>query len=218
MSLTVGIDCTMRWTNVGLVREGELLAELNADLGREQASMLPELVAQLLAFKTCTLQEVTQIAVTVGPGYYTGIRIGISYACALAEALRISVVPVPTLYAFIRDLLPLSVPIAPVLRARKEFLYTAIYQETEEGFRELLPPSYMEQNAFAEEVKKHPSLLLVGEDVSAYSAIPVSFPVIPRGTVHGGQVALAVGDTLFSPVSPAKIHGNYLREPDIGAN
>ena len=41
MSLTVGIDCTMRWTNVGLVREGELLAELNADLGRDQASMLP---------------------------------------------------------------------------------------------------------------------------------------------------------------------------------
>ena len=217
MSLTIGIDCTMRRTNVGLVCDGELIAELNADLGRDQAAKLPELVDRLLTLKTCTLQEVTQIAVTVGPGYYTGIRIGISYACALAEALNIPVVPIPTLYAFIRDLLPLSVPIAPVLRARKEFLYAAIYQETEEGFRELLPPSYMEQHAFAEEIKKYPSLLIVGEDASAYGAIPACFSVIPRNSAHGGQVALAVEDAQFAPVSPAEIYGNYLREPDIGA-
>lgn len=76
--------------------------------------------------KNVYASEVTQIAVTVSPGYYTGIRIGISYACALAEALRISVVPVPTLYAFIRDLLPLSVPIAPILRARKNFIRLSI--------------------------------------------------------------------------------------------
>lgn len=218
MSLTVGIDCTMRWTNVGLVHEGQVLAELNADLGREQASQLPELIARLLTLKKRTFQDITQIAVTVGPGYYTGIRIGVSYACALAEALRVPVVPVPTLYALIRDLLPLSVPIAPVIRARKEFLYAAIYQETAEGYRELLPPVYLEQHAFVEEVKKYPPLLIVGADAFAYSAIPISFPVIPRCAAHGGQVALAGEDARFFPVSPAEIHGSYLREPDIGAN
>ena len=218
MSLTIGIDCTMRRTNVGLVCDGGLLAELNADLGREQASKLPELLAQLLMLKMCALQDATQIAVTVGPGYYTGIRIGISYACALAEALGIPVVPVPTPYAFIRDLLPLSVPIAPVLRARKEYLYTAIYQRTAEGCRALLPPVYIEQNAFAEEIKKYPSLLIVGEDASAYDAIPESYRLLPRSSVLGGQVALAGGDGLFAAVSPAEIQGNYLREPDIGAN
>lgn len=219
MSLTLGIDCTLRRTNVGLAADGRVLAELNADIGREQAGKLPELVARLLELTNHAIHDVTRVAVTVGPGYYTGMRIGIAYACALAEALGVPAVPIPTPYALVRDLLPLSLPIAAVIRARRDFVYAAIYLREGEGHRELLIPSYLEARDFVEEMKKHPSALIVGRDALHYPSIPAAFPLIlPRAAAHGGQVALSAGDAAFLPVSPAQIHGNYLREPDIGGS
>ena len=99
--IVLGIDCTTKSTNVGISKDGAILGEQNKEIGRKQASELPLIVERLLTDCVLKLSDINLIAVAKGPGYYTGIRTGIAYCAALAEALGLKIVPVSTMEAFV---------------------------------------------------------------------------------------------------------------------
>lgn len=65
----LSIDCSNRWSCLGLAVDGKIAGERNLDLGRAQAARLPLLVAELLAGCGLNVRNVTCVAATVGPGY-----------------------------------------------------------------------------------------------------------------------------------------------------
>ena len=215
MGLVLGIDCSMRWTSLGLALDGEVLAEINCDLGRAQAEKLPLLVDQLLFQNGRTLAELAHIAVTVGPGYYTGIRVGLAYACALAEGLSLPVVPIPTLYPFIRDLRLLPYTLVPVLRARRTSFYASIYRENEREQSPVAAAGYFEEDALLTLLEKEHNVLLVGRDAKTLST-RVPYLTFDRVASSGAAVVLAGIDLQSTAVSPHLVTGSYLREPDFG--
>lgn len=99
MNRLLAVDCSNRWTSVGLAVDQEVVAEVGMDLGRRQASMLPLLVQDLLSPFGLSVKDLTSVAVTVGPGYFTGIRIAMAYIAAMAEGLSCPVIPVSSLQA-----------------------------------------------------------------------------------------------------------------------
>jgi tRNA threonylcarbamoyladenosine biosynthesis protein TsaB len=128
MSLVLGIDCCTRRTSVGCCDDGVPLGDISLDLGRRQSALLPFLVEELLRNVEATLSDVDLIAVTVGPGAFTGVRVGVAYASALAEGLGVRVAPVCTLKALAMAFPVPEFLVVPYLRARKGQYYLAAYR------------------------------------------------------------------------------------------
>ena len=78
------LDCSLRLTGAAVARCGEVLSRESEDLGRRQAAELPLMAERVLAAAGMTFADIDLMAVTSGPGYFTGIRVGVAYAAALA--------------------------------------------------------------------------------------------------------------------------------------
>ncbi len=100
---------------------GDRVDTLVEDMAQGQAERLFPALAELLARNGTTYKDLARIAVTTGPGSFTGLRIGLSAARGLGLALDIPVVGVPTLLAL--SLVAGCAPIAILLDARRDEAY-----------------------------------------------------------------------------------------------
>lgn len=91
----LAFDTSAAHCAVALLMGGEIVARSYEEMARGQAERLPALVEQTMAEVGAVFEELDAIGVGVGPGNFTGIRIGVSYARGLALALRIPAIGVP---------------------------------------------------------------------------------------------------------------------------
>lgn len=216
MPLTLAIDCAMKWLNLGLADAEKLYGEENMNVGNQQSELLPLAVERFLSYRGVSLRNIEQIAVTVGPGYYTGIRVGLSYASALSESLGIPVVPVTTLHALAYSLLPTPFTVVPVLRAKKDGLYGAIYGDTRTDDRQAAA-SFYEIGEFVQLLNTFDDaknrILIVGSDALEYDGLNGSgFTILPIPPSIG--LALARVAQGMKAEDPAFIRAMYIRSPD----
>lgn len=213
----LGIDCTTKFTNVAIASDGAILSEVSLELGRQQSSQLPLIVEKMLSDTSVKISELELIAAANGPGYYTGIRTGIAYSAALAKALGIRILPVSSLEAFVHDLRTMGLPLAPIVRARQNCIYCALYFSDGRELKPFVYPKFCPAAEFADFLMLYPEALLVGNDVALFSeflALPNN--VSPRAVGRPGQTALIGEYYKELSISPEMIQGAYLREPDIG--
>ena len=211
--ITLAVECSGRWTNVGLASGGSILSERNEKLGRKQSEELPILVDEVLAEACLKLSDVDLIAVGTGPGYYTGIRTGTAYGAALAEALGLKVAPLSSLKAFIWDIKDEYRSVAPVFKARRGYCYAAVYA----GGEELAAPSFLSEAGLVVMLKDYPDAVVVTPDIGHLAALRESGrEIVDRESASGGAAALLGEACASSAEEPRKISGNYLRAPDIG--
>jgi len=99
--LTLAIDCSAKFCSVALYRDGEdrILAAASPDIGRGHAEQLPAVLQSVLTEAGVDLSQVERIGVTIGPGSFAGIRVGVAFARGLALALGVPVVGVGSLEA-----------------------------------------------------------------------------------------------------------------------
>ncbi|MCL1876277.1 MAG: tRNA (adenosine(37)-N6)-threonylcarbamoyltransferase complex dimerization subunit type 1 TsaB [Synergistaceae bacterium] len=101
--ILLAVDTSLRYTGIAVAteinNEFEILSEINTDIGRKQATELPDLAELVIENSGIKAKEITHIAVTNGPGYFTGVRIGMSWSSAYAFGIGADIVPVGTLEA-----------------------------------------------------------------------------------------------------------------------
>lgn len=105
----------------------QLVAEYTLNVASTHSERLLATVDRLLQDAGWTIGEVEGLAVSVGPGSFTGLRIGVSTVKGLAFSLRIPVAAVPTLEALAWALPFSRNPVCPVLDARKGEVYAALF-------------------------------------------------------------------------------------------
>lgn len=97
--LVLGIDTSLDACSVAIVRDGETSAHLRAEMNRGQAERLAPMVREAVQQAGVTFAQIDRVAVTTGPGSFTGVRVGLSFARALALSLGKPCVGVSTLEA-----------------------------------------------------------------------------------------------------------------------
>ncbi len=137
----LAIDASCNAASVAIVESGELepLAAMSRTMTRGHAEALAPMVEEAGRLVTGGLRSLDRIAVTIGPGSFTGIRIGLALARAMGLALAIPVVGVSTLAAFAAPLLSAPRPgvIAAAIDARHGSIYFQLFDPTG---RPLAPP------------------------------------------------------------------------------
>jgi len=138
--LILGIDTATRIASVGLVREGESLAEDSRPAVFNHTDTLLPLISDLLTQTHVALTDIDGIGVSLGPGSFTGLRIALSTVQGLAYALGQKVVGVSTLEALAHTVTDWHGTICPILDARKGEVYAAFFRRNHHGLLERLTP------------------------------------------------------------------------------
>ena len=126
--LILALDTATPSTTVAVTREGELLGESSHVDPRKHAELLTPTIDALLRSADVELSAVSDIVVGVGPGAFTGLRVGLATARALGQALRIPVHGMVTLDALACEA-GLTSPFAVVMDARRKQVFWAQYAD-----------------------------------------------------------------------------------------
>jgi tRNA threonylcarbamoyladenosine biosynthesis protein TsaB len=119
---------------VALLEGDRLVAEYLLDVSVTHSERLLAAIDTVMRDAGWTARDLTGLAVAVGPGSFTGLRVGISTVKGLALALGVPVAAVPTLDAMAAAVPWTSLPVCPVLHARRDEVYAAFYRWNGEGF------------------------------------------------------------------------------------
>lgn len=126
--LILALDTSTTSGSIALTRAGKVLAIVDESRVKAHAKWLMPAIDQLFSAVEETIEEVDLFAIGVGPGSFTGLRIGVSTVKGLAWSLGKPVVGVSTLRALAMNIKPPGIIICPVLDARKKELYAALYR------------------------------------------------------------------------------------------
>jgi len=111
-----------------LVDGDRLVGESTLNIRATHSERVLVVVDRLLADAGWRPSDLEGLAVSIGPGSFTGLRIGVGTAKGLALALRLAVAPVPTLDALAAALPWSALPVCPVLDARQGEVYASLYR------------------------------------------------------------------------------------------
>lgn len=127
----LAIDTAAEWCAACFLEDGSgrVLGLEARDIGKGHAEALMGVIATALERAGASYRDVEAIAVSVGPGSFTGVRIGVATARGLALALKVPATSVTTLAALAFEAEPLARgrPVLAVLDARRDELYAALY-------------------------------------------------------------------------------------------
>lgn len=179
--LTLAIDTATRVCTVALCRDAELLAEYTINMGMTHSEGLLPQLEQLLERTGIAKSDIELVAVSMGPGSFTGLRIGLATAEALAYSWHCRLHGVNTLKALAYNLQLPGVVLSPVLDAQKGNYYQALYEWRDGELVELAPVAVVnaEQALARLAAQPLPSLLLGECGRLAQAELPASVQQAP---------------------------------------
>ena len=136
MSLILNIDTATETGHVSIAKDGVVLHDMFNDQQKNHAGFLQPAIKQVLADSEILIHEIDAVAVTEGPGSYTGIRIGIASAKGLSYALNKPLIVINTLEVMAKSAIQqLQVQLSfndkallcPMIDARRMEVFTAVY-------------------------------------------------------------------------------------------
>lgn len=143
--LILGISTSSKDPSAAVSREGVLISSAVSSGGGSHSAVLMGLIDNAIHDAGIKLEELDAIAVDVGPGSFTGVRIGVSCANAMAMALGIPVIPVSSLAA-LRHAADESGTVCALIDCRNGNCYSALY---ENGVEKAAPAAEVTENVIA---------------------------------------------------------------------
>ncbi len=174
MSLILNIDTATETAQVSFAKDGKLLHAMHNDSQKDHASFLQVAVQQLVKDAAIKLNDVDAVAVSAGPGSYTGLRVGMSSAKGLCYALNKPLITVNTLEVLTAGAIEQShgtvnFLYCPMIDARRMEVFTAIFSSKTAT---ILSPCAMilQQDSFNKELEKN-KIVFFGSGAAKWKAI-----------------------------------------------
>lgn len=174
--LILALDTATAAASIAVTAGERVVAEMTINTGRPHSELLMLHIAALLKQARLDKKDLQGIAVSTGPGSFTGLRIGLSTAKGLAYALGLPIAGVSTLAALAYQCPAPGAIVSPVLNAQRGMVYNALYTWEAGTMRESTPPRLVGAEALARElVAAHRPAWLLGD------GLPLMTPFIaPR--------------------------------------
>jgi tRNA threonylcarbamoyladenosine biosynthesis protein TsaB len=203
--IILGIDTATDRVSCAIGGAEGVLAELQVTRGRRHTETLVPAIQFACERAGFTLKEVSVVAVDIGPGLYTGMRVGIATAKAIAQAVRAPMIGHTSLDLIAFPMRWTDRVVASVIDARRGEVFWALYRRVPGGVQRLTEPCVSKADELAAE------LLAMGEDVIAVGDGALKYADILSDV---GQVEIA-GPTFAYPTAGALVelvHPRAIRE------
>lgn len=207
--------------SVALVDEERTLVSRYFDVGLRHNQRLFVEVEDALRVAGCTFGQVDAIAVAIGPGSFTGLRLGLSAAKGFCLAGELPLLTVSTLEVLAARLPFALHPVCPMLDARKGEVYTALYDMGTGRPRLLEAPRALAPQALMAERAGIPTLF-TGDGALAYSSLVAACPQAVQAPFHCSRPeAAALGWLAQASLKAgivadlAAVEPEYLRGPGV---
>lgn len=224
--LILGIETATEQVGVAIGGHEGVLASAHSAKGRRHAENLTPAIEFICAQAEIELAEIGLVAVDVGPGLFTGLRVGVAAAKAIAFALRVPMIGVSSLDLLAFPVRFTSRMIVAAVDARRGELYHAFYRQVPGGVQRLSGPRLGSPDDLAAELlAASTEVLLVGDGARRYHEVFEGLARVEHAEVGNSfpsassLVQLAHPRALreeFGP--PESIEPLYLRRPDAEIN
>lgn len=216
----LGLDTALGALSVAIIEDGRVRASAFEEMVRGQAERLAPMTARVLSDAGLDAAGIERVAVTIGPGTFTGQRVGLSFARGLAAATGAACVGVTTLHAMAdeaRTLFPDAAIHVAASDARRGEAYAQMFAANDGAMAELSGPVLLTHDALVARVAELLNEHRVIVSGSAGAIIRVSLdhatglvisPVIQPHAIHVARLGALV-DPAKSPPLPL-----YLRAAD----
>jgi len=218
VTLVLAIETATPRCSVAVGHEAGLRASFSVDRDRRHVEAVVPAIAAALRAAGLELADLDALAVDIGPGLFTGMRVGIATAQALGLALGLPVHPVCSLDVLAHPFRHAGPPVASVVDARRGEVFRSLRRV---GVP-LAGPACIAPSALAAELAGLGSGLAVGDGafrhramLEAAGAEVVAAMPSAESALELALVAIAAGD---AGLDPGQVQALYLRAPDARAN
>ena len=129
----LAIETATAWQSIAILEDDVVLARRDQDAGSAHGLLLLPSIDRMLAEAGLQLSSLDGLACSIGPGSFTGIRVGVATCLGLRAATGLPLALVPTLEAMAWGVRSTMFPICPILTSRRGELYWAIFRRQVEG-------------------------------------------------------------------------------------
>ena len=165
----LAIDSSGLVATVAVLEDEELIAEYTINYKKTHSETLLPMLDEIKQMTELDLASIDAIAVAKGPGSFTGLRIGSATVKGLAYALNVPVVSVPTVDALSMNLWGSCRLICPIMDARREQVYTGLYEFVNDEHYVLMGQAAMGVSELCEKLNEiGRAVILLGDGVPVY--------------------------------------------------
>lgn len=194
----LAVDTATRIAGSAIVDESGVLAESWLNTGKTHSQKFLPMLQDMLKNAGAEMEDMDCFAVTVGPGSFTGLRIGIATVKGFVQILKKPLVGVVTLDALSRNLYGVTGLICPILDARKNEVYTALYREDSGIMKRLSSYRAVDPKKLLKELQaEKKNVTFLGDAVAVYRPLiedmlgeAAVFAAGPRNFVRPSEVGL----------------------------
>lgn len=169
MALILNLETSTKVCSVSLSKGSEIIGWKEESEGRNHATLLTVFIDEILKESDIETEDLDAIAVSKGPGSYTGLRIGVSAAKGMAYALSIPLISVNTLKmmasGYLQENKKLNLEndllICSMIDARRMEVYSALYNTKLNEFRKI-EAEIIDENSFKDIVEKN-RMIIIGD-------------------------------------------------------
>jgi len=165
----LGIDSSGLVASVALVNDDELVGEYTINFIKTHSQTLLPMLDELAKMIDLDLNDLDAIAVAAGPGSFTGLRIGSATAKGLALALNKPIISVSTLEALAYNLYETDAVVCPIMDARRNQVYTAIYRFEEGSMKAVWEPRAISVEELMDKLNElDENVIFTGDGIPVY--------------------------------------------------
>ncbi|MDE7432824.1 MAG: tRNA (adenosine(37)-N6)-threonylcarbamoyltransferase complex dimerization subunit type 1 TsaB [Lachnospiraceae bacterium] len=167
--MILAIDSSSLVASVSLIDDTTIIAEYTINLKKTHSQTLLPMIDEIVSMTGIDKKEIEVIAVTDGPGSFTGLRIGAATAKGLAFALNIPIIGVSTIEAMAYNFNHCNKLICPIMDARRNQVYTGIYECQNEELTELMPPCAISVDELIDKIiRLEKEIIFIGDGIPVY--------------------------------------------------
>ncbi|HET6972316.1 MAG TPA: tRNA (adenosine(37)-N6)-threonylcarbamoyltransferase complex dimerization subunit type 1 TsaB [Phenylobacterium sp.] len=203
--MVLGLDTCLAACSVAVLDGDRVLAHLSEPMARGHQERLAPMAQAAMAEAGVAFADLARIGATVGPGSFTGLRVGVAFAKGLASALGVPAVGVGALEALAASAPGLA---AAVIDARRDQLYLQVFEDGEALMAPDVLPVGTAAARLAELAMGRPLSLVGSGALLLASSAPGATILVPEGC-DARIVARLGGQRPPTPIRPL-----YLRAPD----